>query len=85
MGCGHHASSVLAVLARAARYAKVEKLLVKRSSQRSIVCMAGVSCVMVTKLAKNRRRQASPCLACDRLRPDSENERRWNSMKYERS
>ena len=37
---------------RAARYAQVEKLLVERNSQRSIVRATGVSRVTVAKLAK---------------------------------
>ena len=38
--------------ARAARYAQVEKLLVERNSQRSIVRATGVSRMTVAKLAK---------------------------------
>ena len=38
--------------ARAARYAQVEKLLVERNSQRSIVRATGVSRMAVAKLAK---------------------------------
>ena len=38
--------------ARAARYAQVEKLLVERNSQRSIVRATGVSRMSVAKLAK---------------------------------
>ena len=45
-----------AALARAARYAQVEKLLVERVSQRGIVRATGVSRMMVTKLTKIAKR-----------------------------
>jgi len=43
---------VPAAAERSARYAQVEKLLVERNSQRSIVRTAGVSRMTVAKLAK---------------------------------
>ena len=52
--CGHQARFVPA--AAATRYAQVEKLLVERNSQRSIVSVTGVSRVMVAKPVKKRRR-----------------------------
>ena len=48
--------------ARAARYAQVEKLLVERNSQRSIVRATGVSRMTVAKLAK-KSAAAKPALA----------------------
>ena len=50
--CGHQARLVPAAAERAARYAQVEKLLVERNSQRSIVRATGVSRMTVAKLAK---------------------------------
>ena len=49
-------------LARAARYAQVEKLLVERNSQRSIVRATGVSRMTVAKLAK-KSAASQPCIA----------------------
>ena len=50
--CGHQARLVPAAVARAARYAQVERLLAERNSQRSIVRVTGVSRVTVARLAK---------------------------------
>lgn len=41
--CGHQARFVPAALARAARYAQVDRLLLERNSQRSIVRLTGVA------------------------------------------
>ena len=50
--CGFQGSLEPAAPARAARYAQVEKLLVERNSQRSIVRLTGVSRMTVAKLIK---------------------------------
>jgi len=50
--CGHQARFAPAAVERAARYAQVEKLLVERNSQRSIVRVTGVARMTVAKLAK---------------------------------
>ena len=50
--CGHQARFAPAATERALRYAQVEKLLVERNSQRSIVRVTGVSRMTVAKLAK---------------------------------
>ena len=50
--CGHQARLVPAAMARAARYAQVDRLLAERHSQRSIVRVTGVSRVTVARLAK---------------------------------
>ena len=50
--CGHQARLVPAAVARAARYAQVDRLLAERNSQRSIVRVTGVSRVTVARLAK---------------------------------
>ena len=50
--CGHQARFAPAAVARALRYAQVEKLLAERNSQRSIVRVTGVSRMTVAKLAK---------------------------------
>jgi len=50
--CGYQARFVPAAAERASRYAQVEKLLVERNSQRSIVRVTGVSRMTVAKLAK---------------------------------
>ena len=50
--CGHQARFVPAAVARAVRYAQVEKLLVERNSQRSIVRVTGVARMTVAKLIK---------------------------------
>lgn len=50
--CGHQARLVPAAVAKAVQYAQVEKLLVERNSQRSIVRVTGVSRMTVAKLLK---------------------------------
>ena len=60
--CGHQARFVLAALERAVRYGQVEKLLVERNSQRSIVRITGVSRMTVAKLAK-KSAGGAPALA----------------------
>ena len=50
--CGHPARLVPAAVAWAVRYAQVEKLLVERNSQRSIVRVTGVARMTVAKLIK---------------------------------
>jgi len=50
--CGHQARFTPAAAERALRYAQVEKLLVERNSQRSIVRVTGVSRMTGAKLAK---------------------------------
>jgi len=50
--CGYQARFTPAAVAKAAQYAQVEKLLVERNSQRSIVRATGVARVTVAKLLK---------------------------------
>lgn len=50
--CGHQARFAPAALARAVRYAQVDKLLAERNSQRSIVRVTGVSRTTVAQRAK---------------------------------
>jgi len=50
--CGHQARFVPAAVAKAARYAQVDKMLVERNSQRSIVRVTGVARMTVAKLIK---------------------------------
>lgn len=50
--CGYQARFTPAAVAKAAQYAQVEKLLVERNSQRSIVRATGVARMTVAKLAK---------------------------------
>lgn len=50
--CGHQARFVPAAVAKAVQYAQVEKLLVERNSQRSIVRATGVARVTVAKRLK---------------------------------
>jgi hypothetical protein len=52
---GYQARFIPAATAKAAQYAQVEKLLVERNSQRSIVRAAGVACMTVAKWAKRER------------------------------
>lgn len=62
-----------AAVERAIRYRQVEKLLVERNSQRSIVRATGVARMTVAKLAK-KAQQASPALP--RLRPKKARQKR---------
>ena len=50
--CGHQARFVPAAAAQAARYEQVEKLLVERNSQRSIVRATGVARMTIARLLK---------------------------------
>ena len=52
--CGYQAQFTPAAAAKAAQYAQVEKLLVERNSQRSIIWATGVARVTVAKLLKKR-------------------------------
>lgn len=58
--CGYQARFTPAAAAKAAHYAQVEKLLVKRNSQRSIVRATGVARVTVAKLAKKSAGSFAP-------------------------
>jgi len=50
--CGHQARFVPAAVARARRYAQVEKLAVERNSQRSIARVTGLARMTVAGLLK---------------------------------
>lgn len=58
--CGYQARFMPAAAAKVAQYAQVEKLLVERNSQRSIVRAKGVARMTVAKLAK----KSAGSLAC---------------------
>jgi len=58
--CGHQARFVPAAVAKAAQYAQVDKLLVERNSQRSIVRVTGVSRMSVAKRLKKSLGPAAP-------------------------
>ena len=64
--CRHQAVLAPAGPARAARYEQVDKLLVERNSQRSIVRVTGVARMTIAKLAKKS--------ASESLAPPSANE-----------
>ena len=53
--CGHQARFVPAAVAKAVRYAQVDKLLLERNSQRSIVRVTGVSRMTVAGRVKKSR------------------------------
>ncbi|WP_156176246.1 transposase-like zinc-binding domain-containing protein [Hymenobacter terrenus] len=61
--CGYQGYLRPAGPERAARYAQVEKLLVERNSQRSIVRATGVSRMTVAKLAKKSASGQPPAAA----------------------
>jgi len=62
--CGHQARFVPAAVAKAAQYAQVDKLLVERNSQRSIVRVTGISRMTVAKrLKKSGVPRAAPAPA----------------------
>ena len=61
--CGHQARLVPAAVARATRYAQVDRRLAERNSQRSIVRVTGVSRVMVARLAKKSASAPAPSAA----------------------
>lgn len=61
--CGHHARLVPAAVARATRYAQVDRLLAERNSQRRIVRVTGVSRVTVARLAKKSASTPAPSAA----------------------
>ncbi len=52
--CGHQARFVPAAVARAVRYAQVDKLLEERTSQRSITRLTGVARATVAKRIKKK-------------------------------
>ena len=80
--CDHQARFVPVAAARAVRYEQVEKLLVERNSQRSIVRMTGMARMTVAKLIKKKcKLHTRPYPACGRKRPNARNGRRSNSMK----
>lgn len=56
-GCRHQAVLEPAAPGRAARYDQVDKLLVERNSQRSIVRATGVARMTIAKLAKKSASQ----------------------------
>ena len=59
-GCGHQARLVPAAVARAVRYAQVDKLAVERNSQRSIARVTGVSRMTIAgRLKKSLGRPAA--------------------------
>lgn len=58
--CRHQAQFVPAAMAKAAQYSQVDKLLVERNSQRSIVRATGVSRMTIAK----RLKKSEPGLAC---------------------
>ncbi|WP_375417098.1 hypothetical protein [uncultured Hymenobacter sp.] len=58
--CGYQARFTPAAVAKAAQYAQVEKLLVERNSQRSIVRATGVARVTVAKLVKKSAGSFAP-------------------------
>ena len=57
--CGHQARFVPAAVAQAVRYAQVDKLLLERNSQRSIVRVTGVSRTSVANRVKKSRGTAA--------------------------
>ena len=61
--CHHQGYFQPAAIARAVRYAQVEKLLVERVAQRAIVRLTGVSRMTVAKLAKKSATQAEHLVA----------------------
>ena len=76
--CDHQAHLVPAAAERAAHYARVEKLLVERNSQRSIVRATGVSRMTAVKLTK-KAQQAPPPLP--RLRLNQQ--RAWEALELD--
>jgi transposase-like protein len=52
--CGHQARFVPAAVARAVRYAQVDKLLEERASQRSIVRLTGVARATIASRIKKK-------------------------------
>ncbi len=58
--CGYQARFTPAAPAKAQQYAQVEKLLVERNSQRSIVRATGVARMTVAKLAKKSGDTCAP-------------------------
>ena len=69
-----------AAVARAARYAQVDRLLAERNSQRSIVRVSGVSRVTVACLAK-KAQVPPPCLP--RRRSKKAQKRRWEILELD--
>ena len=78
--CGHPARLVPAAVARAVRYAQVEKLLVERNSQRSIVRVTGVAGMTVAKLIKKAQAAHPPW---PRLRPKKAQRQEWEALELD--
>ena len=78
--CGHQARFVPAAVARAVRYAQVDKLLLERNSQRSIVRVTGVSRTTVAGRIK-KALLASPPLP--RLRSKKARKKRWEALELD--
>ena len=68
--CGHQARFVPAAVARAVRYAQVEKLLGERNSQRSIVRVTGVARLTVAGRVK-KASAALPMLSRPASQPEA--------------
>ena len=78
--CDHQARFVPVAAARAVRYEQVEKLLVERNSQRSIVRMTGMARMTVAKLIK-KVQAAHPPLP--RLRPKKTQRQEWEALELD--
>ena len=78
--CGHQVRFVPAAVARAVRYAQVEKLLVERNSQRRIVRVTGVARLTVAKRIKKAQAARPPLL---RLRSKKAQRQEWEALELD--
>ena len=71
---------MLAAVRKAAQYAQVDALLVKRNSQRSIACATGVARMTIAKRVK---KAAAPSPTLLRLRPKKAQRKRWEALELD--
>ena len=69
-----------AAVAKAAQYLQVDKLLVERNSQRSIVRMTSISRMTI---AKRLKKAASPAPPLPRLRSRKAQKKRWEALELD--
>ncbi len=78
--CGHQARFAPAARAKAAQYALVDKLLVERNSQRSIVRATGVARMTV---AGRIKKSVGPLAPLPRLRSRKAQKKRWEALELD--
>ena len=78
--CRYQGLFVLAAVRKAAQYAQVDALLVKRDSQRSIAHATGVARMSIAKRVK---KAAAPSPTLLRLRPKKARRKRWEARELD--